>query len=497
MSLMSRRLFLPFIALWLALSLIASGIEVGASRARHEEAFQTDARIMHRLLSQRAVQHEAILATMSLLQPGTQSVSAQEAQRLSSVYPQIVRVERWITAAPRDGELPATLAAATAESQRLQHAMLAAIDARAGHYWVVLAAHPASYALEIDVHAMVPWEEWPLPQQGSPVRVALQLGSEEVVVSTGTADEGGWLGQRLSFNKTIAADSQPFNVAVSRQLDWRSLPWGRLALWWLGCAALCGLFAWLQVQRRARRRAEELLRFGQIARLNTLGELAAGLAHELNQPLTAVSANTQAASRLLNTEPPDLETARQAMTQAVGQARRAADVLSRLRRAIERPGVAERMESVNLHASVRNVLALLQAETDRLGLEPALDGDTALQVQADPVALEQIIHNLLINALQAMAHTPKAACRLAIRIDAVDGMARLSIADGGPGIPPEALPRLFEPFFSTREDGLGLGLNLCETLATSMGGRVSAANLAAGGAEFCLTLPLAARESTE
>ena len=497
MSLMSYRLYLPFIALWLALSLISSGIEVGGSRARYEDAFQTDARIMHRQLSQRAVQHEAILATLALLQPGAQSVLAQEVQRLPAVYPQIVRVERWITEAPWAGELPATLAAAAAESQRLRHAMLAAVDAMVGHYWVVLAAHPASYALEIDVHAMVPWEEWPLPRLGSPVRVALQLGGQEVVVSTGEADEGGWLGQRLSFNKTIAADSQPFNVAVSRQLDWRSLPWGRLAAWWLGCAALCSLLAWLQVQRQARRRAEELLRFGQIARLNTLGELAAGLAHELNQPLTAVSANTQAASRLLNNEPPDLDTARQAMVQAVDQARRAAEVLSRLRRAIERPGLAERMEPVNLHAAVRNVLALLQAEIRRLGLEPALDGDAVLQVQADPVALEQIIHNLLINALQAMAHTPKAVRRLALQIDAVDGEARLKIADCGPGIPPEALPRLFEPFFSTKEGGLGLGLSLCETLATSMGGRVSVANLAAGGAEFCLTLPLATRESTE
>jgi len=271
----------------------------------------------------------------------------------------------------------------------------------------------------------------------------------------------------------------------------------RLAAWWLGCAALCGLLAWLQVQRQARRRAEELLRFGQIARLNTLGELAAGLAHELNQPLTAVLANTQATSRLLNNEPPDLDTARQAMGQAVDQARRAAEVLSRLRRAIERPGLAERMEPVNLHTAVRNVLALLQAEIRSLGLEPAVDGDAVLQVLADPVALEQIIHNLLINALQAMAHTPKAARRLAVQIDAVGGVARLSIADGGPGIPPEALPRLFEPFFSTKDGGLGLGLSLCETLATSMGGRVSAANLAEGGAEFCLTLQLAARESTE
>ncbi|MBR0565525.1 hypothetical protein J5J83_05255 [Azoarcus sp. L1K30] len=487
-------MFLPFVVLWLSLSLVASGIEVVASHARHEDAFQTDARIIHRLLSQRAVQHEAILATLALLQPGGQNAAEQAAQRLPAVYSQILRVERWMTAAPRDGRLPVALAAAAAESQRQRHAVLTAIDASAGHYWLVLAARPASYALEIDIHSMVPWDEWPLPRQDSPVRVVLQLDDQEIVVSPGVVHEGGALVQRLSFSKTIAADSQPFTVAVSRQLGWRSLPWGRLVLWWLGCAALCGLLAWLQVQRRARQRAEEMLRFGQIARLNTLGELAAGLAHELNQPLAAVSANAQAASRLLNSEPPDLDTARYAMTQAVGQARRAAEVLSRLRRAIERPGLAERMEPVNLYAAVRNVLALLQAETDRLGLKPALDGDAVLQVQADPVALEQIIHNLLINALQAMADTPVPARRLALQIEAEDSVARLTIADGGPGIPPEALPHLFEPFFSTKENGLGLGLSLCETLATGMGGRIDAANLAEGGAAFCLTLPLVIRE---
>ena len=493
MVLMGRPFFLPYIFLWLALSCIASAIEVGASHARYEEAFQTDARIIHRLLSQRAVQHEAILATLALLQPG---LRLGEAQRLPTVYPQIMRVEQRLGAAPWAGELPTALTVAEAESERLHRAVLSAIDAGTGHFWLVLAAGPASYALAIDAHAMVPREEWPLQKQGSPVRVALQAGGREILLSPGAAvGEGGWLGQGLSFKKTIAADSQPFNVAVSRLHDWRALPWGRLALWWLGSALLCGMLAWLQGQHQARRRAEDLLRFGQIARLNTLGELAAGLAHELNQPLAAISANTQAASRLLNDEPPDLDTARAAMTQAVGQARRAADVLARLRRAIERPGLAERMEAFSLHAAVRNVLVLLQTETGRLGIDPSLAGDAALQVHADPVALEQIIHNLLMNALQAMAHIPDAPRRLVLLIKREGNMAELRIADSGPGIPPEALPRLFEPFFSTKEGGLGLGLSLCETLATGMGGRLSASNLAAGGAEFCLTLPLAVAES--
>ena len=110
-----------------------------------------------------------------------------------------------------------------------------------------------------------------------------------------------------------------------------------MALWALVVAAVLTVLRHGLRQRAARSRAEELLRLGQVARLNTLGELAAGMAHELNQPLTAVLANTQAARRLLDDDPPELATARSAMAQAVEQARRAADVVGRLRRVVERP----------------------------------------------------------------------------------------------------------------------------------------------------------------
>ena len=114
-----------------------------------------------------------------------------------------------------------------------------------------------------------------------------------------------------------------------------------------------------------------------------------------------------------------------------------------------------------------------------------------LLAQAEPVALGQIIHNLLMNALQAMDAVPAAQRSLQVGLRAVDGQAVLTVADTGPGIAPDALPRLFEPFFTTRQGGLGLGLSLCETLATSMGGQVRADNQPAGGAVFTLTLPLA------
>ena len=107
-------------------------------------------------------------------------------------------------------------------------------------------------------------------------------------------------------------------------------------------------------QRAEKRRAEELLRLGQVGRLNTLGELAAGMAHELNQPLTALLADTQAASRLLDENPPELVIARKAMAQAAEQARRASDVADRLRRAVERPAMAMQSSSVSLEEPVND-----------------------------------------------------------------------------------------------------------------------------------------------
>jgi signal transduction histidine kinase len=116
---------------------------------------------------------------------------------------------------------------------------------------------------------------------------------------------------RFEFHKHLAADSQPFDVAATQTVGWAALPWGRMALWALVLAAVLACARHGLRQRAERSRAEELLRLGQVARLNTLGELAAGMAHELNQPLTAVMASTQAARRLLDDDPPELDTARQ------------------------------------------------------------------------------------------------------------------------------------------------------------------------------------------
>ena len=453
--------------------------------------FETDARIVHRLLSQRAVQHDAILSTLALLQPAEPGQGGADAAlpRLPSVYPQILDVLR----RPADGAWPTAapgLDGAEAASRSNGHATLARPDLAAGRYHLVLASTPASYALHIDLQATVPRDEWPMDRATSPVRVTLEHAGQTFTIQSGHIPAHGWT---YGFRKTLAAPSQPLDVVARRVVGWDELPWFAMLGWCAATAAAAVAMRMLWRHRVARRRAEELLRLGQVARLNTLGELAAGMAHELNQPLTALLSGTQAAQRLLGDDPPDLETARTAMARAVEQARRASDVVGRLRRLVERPDLAGQAKPLQLPAAVHDALHLLEPECRARAVVPEVHAEPNLPaVLAEPVALQQIVHNLVVNALQALEQVPAAERRLELQLTApTPGQVQLTVRDHGPGIPPEARERLFEPFFTTRAGGLGLGLPLCESLAQAMGASLQLAPGHGRGAAFVLRLPAA------
>lgn len=472
------------LALWLALTLVGCVVLARAELARLRDAFETDARIVHRLLSQQVVQHDAILATLALLQPPAGTAPVE--QRLPALYPQILSVQRRDAGAAWSDPV---LAAAEEQSRTSRRPALARVDLPQGRYQLVLAAQPASFAAGFDLQKVVPWSEWPMQPRESPVAVWLEQGGQRFVVQPGRAASGGW---DFGFRKQLAAESQPFEVVAQRTVGWTELPWRWMLPWAAAMAALVAGLQWLRRQRAERQRAEELLRLGQVARLNTLGELAGGMAHELNQPLAAVLANTQAARRLLDDEPPELDTARGAMRQAEEQARRAADVVARLRRGVERPAASAPLQPVVLQDAVRNAFYLLEPEFARRQVAPTLEArDAGVAVQAEPVALEQIIHNLLSNALQALDQVPPQERSLSVRLQADQHHGALTVGDSGPGIAPDVLPRIFEPFFTTRENGLGLGLSLCESLAAGMGGELGVQPRSPRGAAFTLRLPLA------
>jgi signal transduction histidine kinase len=483
---MTFRLNGRWLIAWLLLTAAGCAWLVQSELDRLHDAFETDARIVHRLLSQRAVQHDAVLAMLALLQPREDAARAE--QRLPSVYPQILRVQR------RDPDAPwpdAALARAEATSRAAGRPVLSGVDFARGRYGLVLAAHPASYLVQFDVRTMVPWSEWPMAPDSSPVRVALDYDGRTFELQHGRDNASFW---RFDFRKRLAAESQPFDVVAFRGVSWSELPWAAMLAWAVFAAAALFALHVVRRQRAARERAEALLRLDRVGRLNALGELAAGLAHELNQPLTAVVASTQAAKRLLDDEPPELATARDAMTQAAEQARRASNVVSRMRAAIEKPERAAASKRVELEPAVRRVLYLLEPEFEQRGVVPSVESKAeTIAVSADPVALEQIVHNLLTNALHALQEVPPRERALKVIIAAANGQGVLTVRDSGPGIASANLGRIFEPFYTTREGGLGLGLSLCESLAIAMNGTLTAANAAPHGAELSLALPLAER----
>lgn len=489
-----------------ALLLAAAGDGVLAQRgiAQLRERFETDARIMHRLLSQRASQHDAVLASLNLFH--TEAARDGREQRLSALYPQLLAVAQRTNVDPWSSntsleDTTSRLDRAWQASGTDGRAVTAAFDAARGRYWLVHAATPMSHALLVDLRAMVPWADWPggnsadAAARATGTRVSLEHAGQRWRLQDAPLWDSRW---RLSFRKHLATDSQPFDLVAEQCLGWGDLPWFPILLWTLFSGAATAAVATVLRQRRDRERGELLRRMERVSKLNAMGELAAGMAHELNQPLTAVLANTQAATRLLTETPPDLDAARPAMQRAAEQARRAADVLARLRGAVAQPDAATANRPVELVAVARRALFLIETECRSLGVIAQITGESALTACADPVALEQVLHNLLGNALTALAQVPADQRSLQLRLECNDDHAILDVVDSGPGLSPEVLPRVFEPFFTTRRaadgaataGGMGLGLSLCESLLQRMGGKIDARNLPPRGAAFRVTLPL-------
>lgn len=226
-----------------------------------------------------------------------------------------------------------------------------------------------------------------------------------------------------------------------------------------------------------------------LTRVAILGELSGALAHELNQPLTAILSNAQAAQRLLARTPSELAMVGEILDDIVTDDLRAGQVITRLR-ALLKKGEAS-FQPLDLNEVTTEVLGLARSElidrhvTVGTRLTSGLPGTLG-----DRVQLQQVMLNLLLNACEAMGTRTSTERRLTVStaLDG-DGLLLTSIADRGSGIPPDAADRLFEPFFTTKPHGLGLGLSICRSIIAAHGGRLWADNNADGGATFTLALP--------
>ena len=255
-------------------------------------------------------------------------------------------------------------------------------------------------------------------------------------------------------------------------------------------AVLIGL---LVVQLRRRRAAEfetqrRTVEAAHSARLATVGELAASIAHEINQPLTGILSNADAAGMILDSNPEATGEIQQVLEDIRIDGLRASEVISRLRALLHRREI--RSERVDANRVVDETIALLRGEAARRGVRIVTMPDPALPVMmGDPVQFQQVILNFIVNAMDAMADMPAEARVIHVRTAADAGGVLVQVDDAGPGIAPANLPRVFESFFTTKESGLGLGLSIVRTIVEAHSGRVSAENLPGGGARFSVWLP--------
>jgi PAS domain S-box-containing protein len=234
--------------------------------------------------------------------------------------------------------------------------------------------------------------------------------------------------------------------------------------------------------------------FAHASRVSVLGELTASIAHEINQPLAAISANGEVGLRWLSRPDPDLGELREVAESVVADARRAADIISRIRAMAGRK-TPERV-LFSLDEIIAEALLFLRHEIQTRGVTVSQHfATTGLQVFGDRIQLQQVIVNLAVNSMQAMALAQSPVRRLIIYTSAPDATSvRCTIEDTGPGIKPEHLGRMFESFFTTKEGGMGMGLPICRSIIEAHGGRIIADNDRAGGASFTFTLPIAAEE---
>lgn len=229
-------------------------------------------------------------------------------------------------------------------------------------------------------------------------------------------------------------------------------------------------------------------------RITTLGELTASIAHEINQPLAAVVTNGAACLRWLGRSVPDIDEAKQSVERIISNGRRASEVVARLR-ALARRGEPGKLP-VDVNETLEEMLLLLERELahHRVALELELDRQLPI-IAGDRVQLQQVAINLTLNAMQAMDAVPPIGRRLSIvtrsQTDEDGHHVIIEVRDRGPGMDPSKLPLLFNAFYTTKKDGMGMGLSISRSIIEAHGGRITAAMNEAGGMTFSVKLPVA------
>jgi signal transduction histidine kinase len=245
----------------------------------------------------------------------------------------------------------------------------------------------------------------------------------------------------------------------------------------------------LESTRRERQYREMQSELAHANRVATMGQLTASIAHEIKQPIATARNNAGAALNFLDKSPPDVAEVREALTCIVNDADRASDIVDRIGSLIKK--APPRKEVVDLNAAVLEVTALTRSEAVKTGVTVGtqLAGELP-RIQCDRVQLQQVMLNLIVNAIQSMSGVEDGNRELHISTVSIEpeGVC-VAVRDTGHGLRPESLPRLFEPFYTTKPDGMGMGLSICRSIIEAHGGRLWATRCEPRGALFQFTIP--------
>jgi C4-dicarboxylate-specific signal transduction histidine kinase len=245
----------------------------------------------------------------------------------------------------------------------------------------------------------------------------------------------------------------------------------------------------LDSTRRERQYHELQMELAHANRITMIGQLTASIVHEVKQPITATATNAEAALRWLDRQPPNLEEARQMLADIVKDSHRAGDVMDRMRDLLKK--APPRKDRVEINGAIREVIELTYSEAVKNGVSVQTQFAESLPlIQGDRVQLQQVMLNLIINAIQAMTGLAAGVGELRITTENTESEGvRLAVRDSGPGLSSENFQRLFEPFYTTKPEGMGIGLSICRSIIEAHGGRLWAIPCEPQGALFQFTIP--------
>jgi C4-dicarboxylate-specific signal transduction histidine kinase len=248
------------------------------------------------------------------------------------------------------------------------------------------------------------------------------------------------------------------------------------------------------LEHRRRRLAEvqsrqRMAELAHVNRFSTAGELSASIAHEINQPLGSILANAEAAQAMLKSPKPDIAEVSEILDDILSDDRRAAEVIRRLRSLLKK--APAELRNLDLNDVARETVKILSALATgrKVELVSVLTPD-ALPIVGDRVQLQQVILNLVVNGIDAMKDTPAKNRIISIQSSRAGNFAELSVSDSGPGIPEDNLNEIFEPFFTSKAEGMGMGLSIARTIVEAHNGQIWAENRDHGGASFWIRIPL-------